>query len=379
MTFEEFADIPKVDESLLAEQIHLFEETPLLSLFDFLPMAVLILNTARQAVYGNPAFIDVLPQADIDLMIGRRLGEAINCIHAGKDPRGCGASDVCRFCGAAQALLESMRKRGAINQCRIRRHKAGIEEALNLEIKSMPFTYHDQDFIWVCLLDITHEKRLQSLESLFFHDILNQSSALYNMIGMLSSEKQSADIPIVSTLVEISNDLIDLVRQQKELSDAEAMRLKVSPSQSFARDFLVSAKHSLSRLAQERGVSILFDNKAGDLLVETDVVLLGRAFTNLVKNAVEASSSGQDIHLDCTKHDNTVIFSVSNSTVISEDVRLQVFNRFFSTKGKMRGLGAYTAKVFVERYLGGTIEFTSTPEEKTRFYIYLPEEFHTPG
>jgi len=62
-----------------------------------------------------------------------------------------------------------------------------------------------------------------------------------------------------------------------------------------------------------------------------------------------------------------------------ESVRLQVFQRSFSTKSHDRGLGTYSMKLLAERYLGGTVSFTSSVEEGTTFRIRLPLQQQFPG
>ena len=54
------------------------------------------------------------------------------------------------------------------------------------------------------------------------------------------------------------------------------------------------------------------------------------------------------------------------------EVQLQVFQRSFSTKGTDRGLGTYSMKLLSERYLHGSVSFTSTPEEGTIFRARYP-------
>ena len=54
---------------------------------------------------------------------------------------------------------------------------------------------------------------------------------------------------------------------------------------------------------------------------------------------------------------------------------MQVFQRSFSTKGGPgRGVGTYGARLLVQRYLGGTLSFTSVPGSGTTFVLSLPEE-----
>ncbi|MHC4874743.1 MAG: ATP-binding protein [Planctomycetota bacterium] len=61
----------------------------------------------------------------------------------------------------------------------------------------------------------------------------------------------------------------------------------------------------------------------------------------------------------------------------SEDVKLRVFQRNFSTKADNgRGLGTFSMKLFGEKFLGGSVTFVSTEEEGTVFKLTLPLKEH---
>jgi sensor histidine kinase regulating citrate/malate metabolism len=52
---------------------------------------------------------------------------------------------------------------------------------------------------------------------------------------------------------------------------------------------------------------------------------------------------------------------------------MQVFRRSFSIKSPVgRGIGTYSAKLITERYLGGSLSFTSSEEAGTTFAVTLP-------
>jgi sensor histidine kinase regulating citrate/malate metabolism len=52
---------------------------------------------------------------------------------------------------------------------------------------------------------------------------------------------------------------------------------------------------------------------------------------------------------------------------------MQVFRRSYCTKSTVgRGIGTYSAKLIMERYLGGSLTFTSSEEEGTTFAVVLP-------
>jgi sensor histidine kinase regulating citrate/malate metabolism len=94
----------------------------------------------------------------------------------------------------------------------------------------------------------------------------------------------------------------------------------------------------------------------------------------MVKNALEASKAGQEVKIKCTSNDSETIFYVNNPGYMERNVQLQIFQRSFSSKGAGRGLGTYSIKLLTERYLKGTVGFTSDKEKGTTFFIKLPPE-----
>ncbi len=101
--------------------------------------------------------------------------------------------------------------------------------------------------------------------------------------------------------------------------------------------------------------------------IRTDRTLLRRVLGNLIKNALEASAPGETVTVGFDARPLPT-FSVHNSSTMPEAVRLQVFQRSFSTKAQVgRGLGTYSVKLLTERYLGGTVRFCSEEGSGTTF------------
>jgi hypothetical protein len=99
-----------------------------------------------------------------------------------------------------------------------------------------------------------------------------------------------------------------------------------------------------------------------------------RILLNMAKNAAEATPDGGSIEVICRKGDEIASFSIHNKGIIPDDIRLQIFQRSFSTKGYGRGLGTYSMKLFGENYLKGRVYFTSDEKEGTIFTVEVPIE-----
>ncbi len=65
---------------------------------------------------------------------------------------------------------------------------------------------------------------------------------------------------------------------------------------------------------------------------------------------------------------------IRNPAVIPDEVKYQIFNRSFSTKGAGRGIGTYSVKLLTEHYLEGEVGFSTEPGSGTAFHVLLPTE-----
>jgi len=92
-----------------------------------------------------------------------------------------------------------------------------------------------------------------------------------------------------------------------------------------------------------------------------------------VKNAFEGTAPGGEVRVRCFTEDDSVVFEVWNAAAMPAEVAMQVFVRYFTTKGRRgRGLGTYGARLIAERYLGGSLSFATSEAQGTTFRLKLP-------
>ena len=108
--------------------------------------------------------------------------------------------------------------------------------------------------------------------------------------------------------------------------------------------------------------------------LRSDPVLIRRVITNMLKNALEASSQGEEASLILSEEEGRIVMSVHNPAFIPREVQLQIFQRSFSTKGRGRGIGTYSMKMLTENYLEGEIGFSSDELSGTTFRVLLPRD-----
>jgi signal transduction histidine kinase len=148
--------------------------------------------------------------------------------------------------------------------------------------------------------------------------------------------------------------------------------LVVLPGRLDPHALLVEAASQLRREELDEKKTIIVRPAVEALELVTDQRLLFRIVTNMIKNALEATGENCTITAGVDGTDSGVRVWVRNPGTMEREVQLQVFQRSFSTKGSSRGLGTYSIRLIGERYLKGSVGFTTSDREGTEFSITLP-------
>ncbi len=359
---------------------------------DAMPNMAVVLNAERQIVLTNKVFRDYLQSATaatgpdetrrqtfeavVDAVLGRRPGEAFSCVHSNANEGGCGTSRFCRNCGAARAIVSSQQWRTLdVQECRLICGEAGVRElAFDFRVWAQHLDIEGESFTIFSLMDISHEKRREALERIFFHDVLNTAGGVKGLADLMAHARltESALRESAEMMSDSADQLIEEINAQRALSAAESGDLTVTPAEVQSletMDRVIKVFHSYS---VSRGKDIRVDDSIEAFPFVTDPVLLRRVLVNLVKNALEAEPVGGVVTINAKREDNAALFSVHNSRVMPNEVQMQIFQRSFSTKGTGRGLGTYSIKLLTERYLAGHAWFVSNGDEGTRFSVRFP-------
>jgi len=362
-----FAPARRSDEKVLKQQVDSLAGQPLLiQALNGVGPIVLILNQERQIVFGNRAFLEYVGSKDLTGITGMRVGEVFGCIHARETELGCGTTDFCKMCGAVQSILSSQKGETDVQECRISRE----EElgALDLRVKASPLIINDELYTLFTIQDIADEKRRMALERIFFHDLINTATGLKGYSNLLKDASGEVLLNYAKILNDLSDSLLGEIEAQKQLSLAEKKLLEIDIDETHSIAVLERVKDAYMQHNVGRDRLIEVDVKADALNFYTDETLLRRILGNMTKNALEAIGSGETVTLSCKESEDRIRFTVHNPGEMTEEARLQVFQRSFSTKGKGRGLGTYSIKLLSESYLKGKVGFQSSAAEGTLFY-----------
>jgi len=293
-----------------------------------------------------------------------------NCVHAQETAGGCGTSQFCSTCGAAIAMMATIREKTKHETlCALTTTQNGETHDRALKVTTTPFEIEQDLFILVFLQDVSQEQEWQVLEQLFFHDFNNILTGMIGASELLKADPSDAEaLTIIDQLSWRMKREIDV---QKVLFQKSIGKYELRDTKFSVFEFFTELHQSICTNNNCEGKHILFDRSIDQVVA--DRALLLRVLLNMTLNALEATPQGKAVKISFDNEINSSLFSVWNETVIPQDLQKRVFQRHFSTKAfSGRGLGTYSIKLFGEKYLGGKVWFESVPEKGTTFYLRLP-------
>lgn len=332
-----------------------------------------VLNEHRQILALNEAYLAYLGLDAPAALLGMRPGEAARCVHAREMPGGCGTAQACATCGAAIAMVTSLGTDAASEgTCALQVQRDGGLLDLYLKVRAMPFDLEGRRLLLLFLEDITAEQRRATLERVFFHDVNNLIGALLGNGEFMDSGPEASRPECARQMQQLARRLASEVEIQRTFAQSGALDVRSAARAVEPAQLLQELSAAFAPRGAARGVSLRCEVQEG-LRLHTDPALVARVLSNMVTNALEASSAGETVRLSGAREDGAVALSVWNPAAIPPAVAPRIFQRNFSTKGDLgRGLGTYSMKLFGEQVLGGRVAFTSSPEAGTTFTLRLP-------
>lgn len=206
------------------------------------------------------------------------------------------------------------------------------------------------------------------------HDVRNP----LNAIKLLSSHAMDTlgDVPEASSAVKHLQTIRSEVNRLEEivsgfLSLARERELRQEP---YRVDALIEECVRLVRKdAEDRGVSLTTELRAGSLSLMLDPKQMTRAILNVLINAMEAcSGDGGRVRVFSRTTETTCEIEIrDNGPGMPKDVAERVFEPYFTTKTTGTGLGLSITRGIVEEH-GGSISLISLEQQGCQVLISLP-------
>jgi light-regulated signal transduction histidine kinase (bacteriophytochrome) len=130
-------------------------------LFDTIPSFIFIVDEDVRIHHLNIAASRLLG-ADKDMVLLKRGGEALHCLHSTETPEGCGRAPACVDCVVRKSVNRSF-KGDAVEQETVKMlllHNGGMSE-VHMMVTASPIRYEDREFTLLVLEDITKLKNVE--------------------------------------------------------------------------------------------------------------------------------------------------------------------------------------------------------------------------
>jgi hypothetical protein len=117
-----------------------------------LPLPLMVVTTDMSVVHVNPAAVAMLEQ-DHALLVEKRCGEVLECLHALQTPGGCGHTAHCPDCTLRKAVLEAQQS-GGVFRDRATVRCADGQTQLHFLVTAMSFEFHGERLTVLVLEEI---------------------------------------------------------------------------------------------------------------------------------------------------------------------------------------------------------------------------------
>ena len=181
-----------------------------------------------------------------------------------------------------------------------------------------------------------------------------------------------ADVEDLERLSRLIDDMLFLARAENEAEGLSFQMLLLKHEVRTVADFI-------EVIAVERGISIEIN---GDATVQADRILLQRAITNLLTNAIRHANANSTVRIDVRRLSTTVELSIENvgATISKKDIG-RIFDRFYRVdESRTRqaggaGLGLAIVKTIMRLHRGDVEAVSNVNSENqgvTRFTLTFP-------
>ena len=264
-------------------------------------------------------------------------------------------------------------------------------EILSLSLRAAEFKMQEKHIKLISFQNIKTELDEQELDSwqklirVLTHEIINSvspitllSSTLVKIFEDEGKAKRKADLnedEINNTLSGLqainkrSKGLSKFVESYKSLTKIpEPVIKEVEIRDLFKQIYVLMQKES-----ESLGIKMEFDIKPPNLKVHVDEKLMEQVLINLIKNAIEAGRSTEELVIQAIAYEELGKVKIEiedNGPGIPGEVIDNIFVPFYTTKKEGSGIGLSLSKQVLRKH-GGNLEVISTEGEGATFIITL--------
>ncbi len=217
----------------------------------------------------------------------------------------------------------------------------------------------------------------EDIERIARHDLKGPMTVFLNAPEMLQAagKLNPAQLEILNLQTRTTRRLMEMIHHSLDLYKMEQGTYQLKPVSVDIVKILREVVSECEGLAAGKRVScrILLHNQPLDgkhtFILSGEELLFSTIFSNLLKNAIEASPEDGVVTI-ALESDPQISISIKNNGLVAEQIRDRFFDRYV-TFGKHRGtgLGTYSARVMA-RTLGGELELVSCDDEASTILTF---------
>ena len=241
--------------------------------------------------------------------------------------------------------------------------------------------------IWGIAHDISEKKRAENLrndvERMVRHDLKSPLNGIISLSKRLQYEKNinNQQRDWINMINESGQQILHMIEHSLDIYKMEEGTYILKPIQVDLTRLFHRLSEELLFWANKTNITLSFNLYDKPLSWDTlhwisgEEILLANLFSNLIKNAIEASPENETVTISIYEKQMHEI-QIHNKEMIPERIQDSFFERYV-TEGKAdgTGLGTYSAKL-IARVHGGDITFVTNQSEGTTLTVQLPRNIH---
>jgi two-component system NtrC family sensor kinase len=210
------------------------------------------------------------------------------------------------------------------------------------------------------------------LTSQIAHELNNPIYGIMNTLELLKTEvpAESKRRRILELSLSETQRLSEMLRNMLSFSKPEEEKRRPVKMNELIEGILLVMEKQMKE--SNIKVETSFDDEIPEVMASTNQ--MRQVMLNILKNAKEAMPKGGTLGVRTTKEDKHVLIHVQDTGVgIPEEMRDKIFEAFFTTKQKVKGVGLGLSVCYgIIKDHGGEIKVESEEGKGTTFMIRLP-------
>jgi PAS domain S-box-containing protein len=210
------------------------------------------------------------------------------------------------------------------------------------------------------------------LTSQIAHELNNPIYGIMNTLELLKTEipPESKRRRILELSLSETQRLAEMLRNMLSFSKPEEEKRKPIKINGLVEGILLVMEKQMKE--SNIKVETYFDEGIPEVMASTNQ--MRQVMLNLIKNAKEAMPKGGILTVRTSREDDKVLIRIQDTGVgIPEEIRDKIFEAFFTTKQKVKGVGLGLSVCYgIIKDHGGEIKVESEVDKGTTFTIHLP-------